>query len=170
MAFTLIETMVAVILLALLVGAATLTFTGPIRRAQFSQSLEQLRYLDASTRDFARRSGRDATIVFDLADNTLGRRVGRSNGLVFRAQIPAPLHIDDVWTPAGRRDYGEVAIPVSPLGLSETYAVKLTGPDGLQQWILVAGFGGEIRTLNDDREIESILSSATPARGGRHAD
>ena len=47
-------------------------------------------------------------------------------------------------------------------------SVKLTGPDGLQQWILVAGLGGEIRTLTDDHELESILSSATPAR--RHAD
>ena len=56
-AFTVIETMIAVIILAILASAVTLSFNGPLHRARGVEAVELIKYLDASSRDFARRFG-----------------------------------------------------------------------------------------------------------------
>src|SRR4051812_26887258 len=73
-AFTLIETMLAVLLLAIVASAAALTFSQPIAQARADEAFEQLRTFDANARIVARSSGRVLQIIFDLSANRLDRR------------------------------------------------------------------------------------------------
>ncbi len=165
-AFTLVETMVAVIILGLLATAVAWSFRAPLRRARMSEAIEQVKYLDVSSRDFARRFGRGVEIVFDVSEGTLERREGPRAEASFRTGIASPFRIEAVRTRARTEEYGETSIAVSPLGLSQTYAVKLVGPEA-QRWVIVTGLGGEILTLADDAQVEAIFAKVAP---GRDAD
>ena len=160
-AFTLVETMVAVTLLALLVAGTALTFARPLHRARAVEAVEQVRYLDASTRELARRTGRPAEIVCDLAEQTLSRREGGRT--TYQTRLATPVRVEAVRTPGRDIDSGSHAIPVSALALSPSYALKLSGPDG-PRWLLVSGLSGESQTLTDDAQVEHILAQASPRR------
>ena len=56
-AFTLIELMLAVVLLALLTGAAALSFVKPVHAARSRQAIELVKRADATAREEAQRSG-----------------------------------------------------------------------------------------------------------------
>jgi prepilin-type N-terminal cleavage/methylation domain-containing protein len=165
-AFTLVEMMVAVALVALLAAAAALTFNRPLRRARALEAVEQVRYLDASTREFARRTGRPAAMVFDLDDNALSREEGAGGRASYRTALATPVRIEAVRTPGRYDEYGRRTVRVSALALSTSYAVKLSTPEGAQ-WVLVSGLSGESRIVTDDTRVESILAQAS---GGRDAD
>jgi prepilin-type N-terminal cleavage/methylation domain-containing protein len=176
-AFTLIETMTALVILGLLAGAVAWTFAGPLRRARGAEAVEQVRYLDASTRDVARRFGRAVEMRFDLAGGGLERRGARvgDGEATFRATVASPWRIEAVRTEGRRAESGEVAVAVSPLGLSPTYAVKLAGPEGADggaaRWVVVSGLTGEVRTVNDDAQVESIFAHvASPAGAAARRD
>jgi prepilin-type N-terminal cleavage/methylation domain-containing protein len=162
-AFTLIETMVAVTLLALLAAATALTFARPLHRARTLEAVEQIRYLDASTRDLARRSGRPARIVFDLDDNAVSREEGSARQATYRTALASPIKIGAFRTPGQHDDSGSHTIPVSALALSPSYALKLSTPDGAR-WLLVSGLSGESTILTDDAQVESILARASARR------
>jgi prepilin-type N-terminal cleavage/methylation domain-containing protein len=164
--FALVETMAAVIILGVLAGAVGLSFRAPLRRARMSEAVEQVKYMDVSSRDFARRFGRGVEIVFDVADGTIERREGHGADAGFRAAIASPFRIEAVRTRARTEEYGQASITVSPLGLSQTYAVKLAGPEA-QRWVVVTGLGGEFLTLADDAQVEAIFAKVAP---GRDAD
>src|SRR4051794_12723927 len=140
-AFTLVETMVAVIILGLLAGAVAWSFRAPMRRARMAEAIEQVKYLDVSSRAFARRFGRNVEIVYDVSEGTLERREGGRADASFHAAIASPFRIEAVRTRGRTEEYGESKIAVSPLGISQTYAVKLAGPEA-QRWVVVTGLGG----------------------------
>src|SRR3954453_11891082 len=165
-AFTLVETMVAVIIVGLLAGAVTWSFRAPLRRARMAEAIEQVKYLDASSRAFARRFGRNVDVVYDVSEGTLERRENARAEASFHAAIASPFRIEAVRTRVRTEGYGEAAIAVSPLGISQTYAVKLAGPEA-QRWVVVTGLGGEILTLADDAQVEAIFAKIAP---GRDAD
>jgi prepilin-type N-terminal cleavage/methylation domain-containing protein len=170
-AFTLVETMVAVIILGLLAAAVTWSFRAPLRRARMAEAIEQVKYLDASSRAFARRFGRNVEIVYDVSEGTLERRENGRPDATFRTAIASPFRIQAVRTRGRTEEYAEAAIAVSPLGISQTYAVKLAGPEA-QRWLVVTGLGGEILTLADDAQVEAIFAKIAPSPlgGGRDAD
>jgi prepilin-type N-terminal cleavage/methylation domain-containing protein len=159
-AFTLIEVMLTIAIMGLLASAAAWNFSGPLHRARTVEAIEQLKYLDASSRDLARRFGQSVEIAFDLDENTIERRDRAGGDATFHTAIASPLRIEAVWMNSQRSDDGEVTIPVSALGVSPTYAVKLSGPEG-QRWILMTGLGGESATYRDDTQIEAIFSKIT---------
>jgi prepilin-type N-terminal cleavage/methylation domain-containing protein len=166
-AFTLIETLVAVAILGLLVSLAAWGFARPLGRARLDQVVEQIRYLDATTRQLARESGRPMRVAFDLDRGTLSRVDSSGARVLLReADLPAGVRIERVHTPADDRDGGVAEVSVSPLGLSASYAVLVSGADW-RRWVLVSGLGGQVRVVSDDSEIAAIFAQVA---GGRHAD
>src|SRR5580704_8263455 len=86
-AFTLIELMITVLLLALLTSGVALSFNGSFKASRAQDALEELRSFDASTRLFATRFDRPMRQNFDLSANTLSRW---ENGDSPSAQISLP--------------------------------------------------------------------------------
>src|SRR2546421_3963468 len=123
-AFTLIEMMIALVVLGVLTAAAVLSFSAPVERARMVEAVEQVKYLDASSRDVSRRFGRNVQIGFDLSEGTMERREGRGREASFSTHVASPMRIEAVRTLGERKDYGETSIDVSSLGISQTYALK----------------------------------------------
>jgi hypothetical protein len=66
--------------------------------------------------------------------------------------------------------YGEVSVPCSSLGIGATYAVELTGP-GIDRWLLVAGLGGVVTEVSDEREVDRIFAALSrPTADGAARD
>ena len=158
-AFTLIEVMLAVALLALLTTAAALTFAEPLRRARASEAVDQLRSFDADARHYARRFGRPVRMEFDLSAGTLSRRE-EAGARLGQQIVLRGCAIDRLRTPGGEAFGGSVTIPCSALGVSRTYAVHLVGA-GADSWLLVSGLTGEVTRVTNDVEIDRAFRAIT---------
>src|SRR5262245_47148217 len=152
--FTLIEVMTVVIIMALLATAAALSFTRPLAAARARDAEDQVRALDASARQFARRFGRPVEIILDLANSTLARR--ERDMIVFQTKLPHGCRIDEVRFSGRSETLGEVAVECSGAGLSRSYAAHLVGPQ-LDLWLIFAGLSGQVTQVSDVSQVDAIL-------------
>src|SRR5215510_8982373 len=125
--------MVVVIIMALLAAAAALSFARPMQVARARDAIDQVRALDSSSRQFARRFGRPVEIVFDLSNGTLARR--ERDTIAFQISLPSGCRIDEVRFSDQSFSLGEAPIECSATGMSHSYAVHLIGPE-LDQWLV----------------------------------
>ena len=68
--------MLAVLLMALLASALSLSFSKPLQAAHAQDTVELIRNFDSSARQAATNSGRSVRLVFDLSSNTLLQKDG----------------------------------------------------------------------------------------------
>lgn len=161
--------MAVAVVMALLAGAAALTFAGPLRRATAREAVDRVASFDESCRRYATRFDRDAEMVFSLADGTITMRhaTRRSPGGPQPVRLPSGVRFNRVRV-AGERGrnaaFGEVSVPCSSLGTGVTYAVELTGP-GFDRWLVFAGLGGGAAEVSDEREVDQILATLARASG-----
>jgi prepilin-type N-terminal cleavage/methylation domain-containing protein len=164
--FTLIEVMLAVLLMALLTSAAALHFAGGLRLARSHDAVQELRDFDARSRLFARRYGRGVQIVFDLTANHVSRLEGKRDDDP-RCQINRPSGCRVAEVRVGGRvfaDGGQARVRISPMGLSQSYAVRLSGPE-LDLWVVVAGLTGETTPVQDENTMAWMLAQSTRSTG-----
>jgi prepilin-type N-terminal cleavage/methylation domain-containing protein len=162
-AFTLIEVMAVVLVLALLSAAAAWSFARPLARLRTSEAIDLITSFDASSRLAASRFGHSVDLQFDLTDQALVRSEGGK--ITYRAVLPPGFAIEQVRTADGVRDAGEITIECSRMALSPSYALKLIGPDEVERWLVVAGLSGQVTTARDEPDVDAILNlSAPPAR------
>ena len=160
--FTLVEVMVAILLMALLASAAALSFSGSLRTARSREALELLRSFDSAARDVARRSNRETRIVFDFSNDTLSRREGADlDNLVSLVHLPSGYRIEALRTAGQSFEDGQAVVDCSGLGISRSYAAHLIGP-GLDRWVLVAGMTGEMTQEADEFAAQTVLDNAAP--------
>jgi prepilin-type N-terminal cleavage/methylation domain-containing protein len=160
-AFTLVEVMAVVLILALLAGAAAWSFARPLTRARTSEAIDLITSFDASSRLAARRFGRGVDMQFELSDQALIRREGGQ--VTYRVNLPPGFAIEQIRTAGRVRDAGEVTVECSRMALSPSYALKLIGPGGLERWLVVAGLSGQVTAARDDADVDAILNlSAAP--------
>jgi prepilin-type N-terminal cleavage/methylation domain-containing protein len=152
-AFTLIELMVAIAILALLTAAAVLSFARPLREAQFRDAIEMIRSVDTDARTDARHFDRRVKLVFDL-DRGMVERRDPADAVISRVILP--FRIDEIRI-AGERNFRDAAISISPLGLSRTYALRIVTHEHAQ-WLVFAGLSGQMTDLNDERELSNIFT------------
>ena len=159
--FTLVEVMLAVLLMALLASAAVLHFLGALKMARSHDAVEDLRAFDASSRLFAQRYGRSAQIVFDLTANNVSRREGRHDDMRCHVGWPGGYRVAEVRVGSRVSSDGEPAVvDISPMGLSSSYAVRFQGSD-LDQWVFVAGLTGDTTQVQDEQTIAWLLTQGT---------
>ncbi len=160
--------MIALAILALLSAAVVISFRKPLDRVRAFDAIEQIRQIDSSARLASKRIGRPTEISIDMADQSLAwRERGHSADAAFKTTFPSPMRIEEVRTASARRESGEITIECSNLGLSQTYAVKITGGDSPERWVVVTGLAGQIRTVRDEADVDFILAGPT---GRHHAD
>lgn len=161
-AFTLIETMMAVLLLALLAAGVAIGFSKPLQAARADDAVSVLKAFDAAARQAAVGFDRQVRITIDLADGRLTRLEG--GAVAASTQLPSGYRIERTKV-GGRIDsVGLVSIDVSPQGRSRTYAVRLLGP-GLDRWIIFAGLTGLATEATHETDLPVARRSAR-----HHAD
>jgi len=168
-AFTLIESLIAVVLLGIISTAAALTFRSSLQSATTTDAIEQIKYLDSSARQRAGRFNQPVELIFDLATSTFSRREGsKRNDESFHASLPRGFSIDQI-NIAGQSTFnGEISLTCSPACLTPSYAIHLIGPN-FDQWLLFAGLSGQMTLIKDEESVQDILSS-TRQSAGRNAD
>ena len=143
--FTLIEFLVALLLLALLTAAVGLSFGSSVRQVRADDSIAAVRQFDADARSAATARGEAVRIVFDLSQKTVSRFDGSSLSQL-RARINVPT-VSEVRVADQFLADGLVDLDFSRNGYSRSYAVHVG-----DRWISVAGLSGQ--TIVEDHAIE----------------
>jgi len=169
-AFTLVETMLAVLVMALLASAVALSFSRPLQLARAREAVSQIQSADAQARQAARQSGQTVRLVLDPSANTIARYEGEQR----RAQttLPGPCQLEEVIVGRHASWAERAEVSFSSSGLSRSYAVHLKGT-GVDQWLLFAGLSGQMTWVQDERTLRSILDGAAPtaaSAAGHDAD
>ena len=164
-AFTLLEMLVTLALMALLATVVTISLAGPWRAARAQDAADELLHYDRGTREWCRRFAIQGAIVFDLDRATVRRAAEPREGGSGPGAQPAKLHLPGAFRIArvvsrGRSHAaGEAVLQCSARGQTPSYAVLLSGPGGQQQWVVVAGLTGKAMTAGDEREVEAIFDA-----------
>src|SRR5688572_26304090 len=88
-AFTLIEALAVIFIMALMAGVAAVSLSGAARSARVEDVAERFVAFDRSTRELARRFGRTPALRFEVNRGTIAR--------VEDDRDAAPLATSDVW-------------------------------------------------------------------------
>lgn len=151
--FTLIEMMLAVMLMALLAGAVAMGFSQPLKSSRTVDAIEVVRSFDNMARQSAVASGSNARLVFDVAQNSLMLRDGAElTQLRSRISLPQGCRIDAVRIDEHLVSSSEAILDISPHGWSKTYAVHLLCP-GSDRWLVFAGMTGQMTQVQNESEI-----------------
>jgi len=159
-AFTLIEMMIAIAIFALLATAAVLSFAGPLRSAQMRDAVEVIRAADAGARSAAQKFDRPVRLRIGFEDQLIERFEGDDPTPTFRAAIPKTARIDGFRNFSGARNLTDASISYSPLGLSHTYALRLSMSDE-SRWLVFAGLSGQMTQFEqqDEAQLSKILGA-----------
>lgn len=164
--FSLIELTVVLLVLAILAAIVAIKLEGPAGQARMSDVTDRIGAMDSTVRGIAETRDEPLRLVIDLDEGRLHATDGRGRDDVGSpCVLPDRFRVGAVRTRGGERTAGTVDIPVSRLGLTPTYALRLEGPGGRKQWILVAGLSGE-RVEIDETELRTIIE---PPQAGHHA-
>jgi prepilin-type N-terminal cleavage/methylation domain-containing protein len=155
--FTLVETMLAVLVLGLLACAATLSFSQPLASAQARETFDLLAGFDQSAREAARGSGRAVRLLIDPSAGTITRFEGTGKGdRRANARLPRGFNIDQVRIGRRHFDSTPAVVEISSSGLCRSYAFHLRGPR-LDQWVVFAGLSGQMIKVADESTVDAML-------------
>lgn len=172
-AFTFIEVVAVVAIMAVLAGATVWAWTGQVRAATLEDAAIKLRNLDRTARLAAERTGRDVWIRFDLDRQHAWREAMDADERKQRSasvRFPAGCRIDRLRI-AGTADViesGEARIAISTAGRSATYALRLASPAQSMDatdtpaesvWLVIAGLTGEVTRGYDEDGIENLFDT-----------
>lgn len=157
--FTLLELVAVLMVMAILAGAVALSVRGHVSNAQLEAFLTRLEAFDARARSQARRQGQRLALRFDASD----QRVSLAAAAADEDEAPAfavsrGVELAQVRTARQAADYGVLETSVSPFGQSETYALCLQASSGRRVWLVVLGASGQCLRLDEEEEVEQILS------------
>ncbi len=153
-AFTLIELVVVMIVLALLSSLVVFSLRGTMDHHQLSRAVETFEIFDAR----ARRDARSAQAqVLATIDRNRGRlTVGdRRDGATYH--LPRQVEIAEIRLRRGSAVGSSMSIDVGRQGQTPTYAVCFQRGK-TSRWLVVLGLSGQVIALDDQEEVDEILS------------
>ncbi len=167
-AFTLVELLAVLLLMALLATAVTLSLKGVLRDAELRNAASQLIQFDRLAREQARRSNRPSQLHFEPQARrvrSVDVRTQKAQGR--ELQLPAGVSIEQVRTAWQARDDIDVVVPCSARGQTGSYAVLLRGAGQRRLWLVVTGLSGTTETERDDHTVNqtfALLANGHDAR------
>jgi type II secretion system protein H len=161
--FTLIEIAVCLVILALLAAVAVVSLHSLRYAAQLEDVVNRIGQLDRHTRDYAALYGRPSQLIIDLDKNrfTANRAAGQTTpGL----RLPGAYELTDLWLPGRKITDGQLAVPYSAQGRTETFALRIAGPGDTYTWLIVAGMTGQVTLQENQDVVEKIMDNLAPTR------
>ena len=172
-AFTLVEVVAVLVLLALLGMTGAVSMRSALRDAAANDAAAELRRQDQLLRDYALRTGRPARLEFDASRRRV-RCLDGETGEPVGAAWPVPQGVDVRWIAPAARSRGQLAdvaaIECSGRGRTQSYAILVEGPGPKRQRWLVSGLTGQFTVLRDETETRDVLALLPGAAGGDDAD
>ena len=153
-AFTLIELVVVVVIIALLSSLAVMSFGGTMDRYALNRAAETVQSFDSRARRDARTSRTAVTGTIERRRDTFRLGQGRQAP---EFHLPRAVNIADIRVDRRAVSAAEVQLQFNSDGVSPSYAVQLQrGESSL--WMVVLGVSGQVVTLQSEREVNAILA------------
>jgi prepilin-type N-terminal cleavage/methylation domain-containing protein len=157
-AFTLIELVACVAIMAILAAAVALSLRGHRTEATMPTAIQIIRFADEQGRQRAVRS--DAPIELRIAFAHPNTVLLGSGATTSEFQLPDGFRVARARVAGRPRDTGEISVRFSPRGWAPAYAVQIT--DGARsQWLAFTGLIGHPETPDDDQTLEHILGDTS---------
>ena len=150
-AFSLVELVVVLAIVAVLAGGVMLSVRSHLARARLMAACRLLAAWDAETRQAARAA--DRPLLLRIASSGTVRLPGRKPRRLGRGIVA-----DRLWTQRQATRQGTLNVVVATTGQSETYAVRLTSSGRVSRWVVVLGGSGQVLELEDTREVQALLA------------
>ena len=164
--FTLFELVAVVVVIAILAGTVAFSVRGHVANAKFETFLDRLETFDGQVRRDARRRRGFTTLLFDLHERRIYQEVrGAPTGSGRAIAVPAAVDIERIMTRSGLSDSGVLRVPISPLGHTDTYALRLRASSGREVWMVVLGATGQCLKLDRESDVAAMLSFELAAAG-----
>ncbi len=142
--FSLVELTAVMALLAVLAAAATLQYQSVLARSRMKDALGRIEHLDRQARAYAARRSESLVLGLDLSAGRLWCQDASGQDLPWGVDLPENLRLAQAVLASGAASTGSASIPVSPQGITRSYALCLEAKDGRRQWVAVAGLTGQI--------------------------
>jgi len=171
--FTLIETLVCVLIITLMAGVAARSLNGARSRVDFDVVVQRLTEYDRFARMCAQCDSQAVRLVYhatsieqqsgntNVPDQTVGRMA---------CHLPPGYTIDRMRHATSGLDAlptnieGDQEVLISPAGRSRSYLFRLTGPYNQQMWMVVCGLTGQGLTLDDETQSDKLYALLNKAR------
>lgn len=157
-AFTLLELLVVLALIALVAAATIPRFGGLYAKSRMDTAVTQLATIDRKGRTVSQKQRLPAELRFDLTHNQVSIEWDAGEMEVVTS-IGSSIRIDSLLSRRETKSRGQVAISIHEDGTTESYAICMKGPHRSQRWLFVAGISGQITKLDSRREAEAMLNA-----------
>jgi len=163
-AFTLLELLCVVAIVALLSGAVSLALGRRSHPANMLAAVQQIKYADSIARAGTQRSGKSMRIEFDVEKQVVTLLAGDENHTVtHRSYFGQPIRLNRVWKKVAESSDDasvlstgqSVQIEYSTDGFSPTYALELV-MDSQSRWIVVSGLTGTFEEFGSEGDVLAI--------------
>ena len=161
-AFTLIELLAVLVLMALLAAVVGFSLSGARNLASRAEVIDRIRAFDTNARAAAEHSPSPLSLVFNLSN----RRVvvqddGRQHSIGSTLVLPDTFAIGEVRVLGQTITNGSIAVPLSRRGTSPSYAFSVIGMSDNKERFLVIGLTGETISVPDEQHLQNILRLAS---------
>jgi prepilin-type N-terminal cleavage/methylation domain-containing protein len=158
-AFTLIEMMVVILILAIVTSMASLSLGGVMDRYQLGRAAETLEAFDSQARREASRSREGVLAIIRRGTNELILRNAAGQSMRARSHYRMPRKVEIGVVRMQRKALAarDVTITLSDRGRSPTYAVELK-LGAMSRWIIILGISGQVIPAQSEDQVDAILS------------
>jgi prepilin-type N-terminal cleavage/methylation domain-containing protein len=177
-AFTLIEVMIVVLLMGLIAGATAWSLAETARHKTRENAVGLIAQADHMARTIARRMPQPCALRFDLDQQHIVRVQARRGGPTqsHRVSLGASQRFDRLVrvAPPGARqqragvqwlEAGAAEIAYSTRGRSESFALRLAGPDDREpSWLIVCGLTGQVTFDHDHEDVQETFALLASGR------
>jgi prepilin-type N-terminal cleavage/methylation domain-containing protein len=157
-AFTLLELMAVMALMAILAGSVALSLKTPYQAAKFENAVERVIFMDRELRDHAMRYAASAEMRIELGNSTIISCVepNKRETVMPKFTLGNGIQVEQVAFGKKRIDSGCAEIGFTEKGRSPTYAMRFSG-GGKRQWLVFLGITGQVLRINDEKEFEATI-------------
>jgi Tfp pilus assembly protein FimT len=160
LAFTLVEVMAVLVILAMMVGITLASMQSHILRVRLSQATERIEEADRLARMLARREHVSHALTFDAEERSIelqSNQTPNSKKEAKRWQLPSGIVIEDFRTSSGPSRNKKNKVVVASNGVSASYAVGIKIGRASPRWIVTLGMSGQQLRISEEDEVDQLL-------------
>jgi len=154
--FTLIELAAVIVILALLAGVVAVSVRAHLENAKLELLLARVEAFDGRLRDETRRQNRLEELRINAQEGCIAQGEATSPPRVIR--VTGRIRIDRIRTTDFDGEFGELRVLISPLGQSDTYALRFRTAQGRQVWLVVLGVSGQCLRLEKEEQVDEVFA------------
>lgn len=166
-AFTLIEMLLVITLMAIISGAAALKLTYSLREVCTDQAMQRMRELDDLARNAATRMGESTQLTIDLDRDRLAYHEA-SDSIDHDVIQLGNGQIVEVVVEDNRTTFGQVAIDYSVSGYTSNYSICVMDSEQRRHWFQVFGLTKTAKITDDPIQADRFIQAISKSRDDPH--